>query len=118
MKSKIVRTRYTWLAYAMLGFFAYMQASLGPIMPFLRDELGLNYSIAGLHVSMLALGMSIAGMTTDRISARIGRYRTFWLGGAGMCLGGLLLIVARLPLLTLTASLIMGLLGGFTLIMI
>lgn len=34
--SAFVRDRFTWLAYIMLGYFAYLQAALGPALPFLR----------------------------------------------------------------------------------
>jgi MFS family permease len=118
MTKHIVRSSYTWLAYAMLGYYAYMQASLGPVMPFLRDELKFSYSVAGLHISLFALGMSIAGFTGERVIARIGRYWTFWLGSFGMLIGALIFVLARTPVLTITASFIMGLIGSYTLIMI
>lgn len=118
MTSKIARSSYTWLAYVMLGFFSYMQASLGPLMPFLREELNLTYRVAGLHISFFALGMSIAGFTGERVVARLGRYNTFWLGGAGMCIGAVIFVLVGIPALTITASLIMGLLGGYVVIMV
>lgn len=114
----ITRTRFTWLAYGMLGFFAYNQASMGPLMPFVRDELALNYTLTGLHLSMFALGMSIAGRFGDAFAQRLGRYRLFWGGGAGMAFGALLLTGGQTVLLTLLGSFCMGLLGNFTLIMV
>ena len=118
MTANIIRSSYTWLAYGMLGFYAYMQASLGPAMPFLREELNLSYTVAGLHISLFALGMSIAGFTGERITARLGRYWTFWLGGLGMVIGAIILVSVHIPVLTLSASFVMGLLGTYTLIMI
>lgn len=53
-----VRVRFTWLAYLMLGYYSYLNSTLGPILPFLRSELELSYSLAGLHVSAFALGLS------------------------------------------------------------
>jgi hypothetical protein len=44
-----VRTRFTWLAYILLGYYAYLQASVGPLMPFLRSELHMSYTLEGLH---------------------------------------------------------------------
>jgi fucose permease len=118
MTANIMRSSYTWLAYCMLGYYAYMQASLGPVMPFLREELNLSYSVAGLHISMFALGMSIAGFTGERVTARLGRYWTFWLGGLGMVIGAIIFVLVHIPVLTITASFIMGLIGTYALIMI
>ncbi|MFN8531064.1 MAG: MFS transporter [Anaerolineae bacterium] len=89
------RDRFTWLAYFLLAYFAVMQAALGPLMPFLRAELDLNYTTAALHVSAFALGMIVAGATGERLAHRMGRRRLFWLGGGGMALGALGLILAR-----------------------
>src|SRR5689334_24081960 len=58
------RDRLTWLAYAMLGWFAYLQAAPGLIVPHLRDELHLSYSTGGLHVAAWAGGSVIAGLVT------------------------------------------------------
>lgn len=118
MTAKIIRSPYTWLAYSMLGYYAYMQASLGPVMPFLREELNLNYSVAGLHISLFALGMSIAGFTGEHVTARLGRYWTFWLGGLGMLIGAVIFVLVKIPILTITASFIMGLIGTYALIMV
>jgi MFS transporter, DHA1 family, inner membrane transport protein len=84
----------------------------------LREELNLSYSVAGLHISMFALGMSIAGFTGERVTARLGRYWTFWLGGLGMVIGAVIFVLVHIPALTITASFIMGLIGTYTLIMI
>jgi hypothetical protein len=37
-----VRTPSTWLAYLLVGYFMYVQASLGPVIPFLREDLSLG----------------------------------------------------------------------------
>ena len=52
-----LRDRFTWLAYLMLAYFAYLQAVLGPLVPFLRDELHLSYTVSGLHLSAFSIGM-------------------------------------------------------------
>jgi hypothetical protein len=44
-----VRTRFTWLAYILLGYYSYMQSSVGPLMPFLSTELHISYTVEGLH---------------------------------------------------------------------
>ncbi len=110
------RDRFTWLAYLMLAYFAYQQATLGPLMPFLRDELKLNYTITGLHLSAFALGMTLAGLVGDAVVRRWGRRRAFWGGGAGMALGAIAFVLGRHPALTIAAALLMGAPGTLLLI--
>ncbi len=112
------RDRFTWLAYGMLAFFAYLQAAWGPTIPFLREELGLSYTVAGFHTSALALGMMVAGALGDRLARRLGRRTLFWGGGLGMALGGALLTAATHPALTIASAAAMGLLGGLLLVMV
>ena len=52
-----IRDRFTWTAYILLGYFAYLQGLQGPIMPFLRQELQLSYVIGTMHLSISAIGM-------------------------------------------------------------
>jgi MFS family permease len=118
MSALFVRDRFTWLAYWMLAYFAYMQAALGPLVPFLRDELNLSYTLGGLHLSAFSAGMVLAGTIADRLVDRWGRWRVFWVGGAGMGIGALLLILAQHVALTITGSFLMGLPGTCTLILI
>jgi hypothetical protein len=54
-------TPSTWLAYLLVGYLMYVQASLGPILPFLREDLSLGYGAAGLHFGAFALGVLFTG---------------------------------------------------------
>jgi fucose permease len=116
--SPFIRDRFTWLAYLMLAYFAYLQAVLGPLVPFLRDELHLSYTVSGLHLSAFSVGMVLAGFTIDPLIQRWGRRVVFWGGGAGMAAGALLLVVGHHVALTITGSLVMGLPGTYLLILI
>lgn len=118
MTQAFIRDRFTWLAYLMLGYYAYTQATLGPLVPFLRDELKINYTIAGLHLSAYAVGMFTAGLTGDRLARRLGRPILFWGGGAGMALGAVLLTLGHHPAITVGSTLLMALLGSYLLVMI
>src|SRR5690242_21454742 len=69
----------TWVAYAMLAWFAYLQASPGLVVPHLRDELHMSYSAGGLHVAAFAAGSLIAGLVSARAERTTGRKRLFWL---------------------------------------
>lgn len=118
MTPPFMRDRFTWLAYITLAYYAYLQACLGPLVPFLRTELDLSYTLAGLHTSAFAFGLLLAGLTTDRLEARIGRTAVFILGGAGMALGALSVIVAQSSVLTIAGAFLMGYLGAWLLITI
>jgi predicted MFS family arabinose efflux permease len=113
-----IRDRFTWLAYLMLAYFAYLQAVLGPLVLFLRDELHLSYTVSGLHLSAFSVGMVLAGFTIDGLIRRWGRRVIFWGGGAGMGVGALLLVVGHHVALTIAGSLVMGLPGTYLLILI
>ena len=52
------------MAYLLLAYFAYLVSILGPILPFLREQLRLTYAGVSLHLSALAAGEIAAGMRT------------------------------------------------------
>ena len=113
-----VRDRFTWLAYFMLAYYAYLPATLGPLMPFLRTELNLSYTTAGLHLSAYAFGMILAGLTGDHLAQKWGRRLVFWTGGVGLTLGALGLALSSQVILTITSALMMGWVGTFLLVII
>ncbi len=116
--ARISHDRFTWLAYLLLGYYAYLQAALGPAMPFLRNDLHINHTVGSLHVSAFALGMIVAGLVGDRLARRYGRRRIFWGGAVGMALGAVCLALARTAALTIPAALLMGAFGSLLLILI
>ncbi|OKH60825.1 hypothetical protein NIES2130_01715 [Scytonema sp. HK-05] len=111
-KTSFIRDRFTWLAYFMAAYFSYLQAALGPLMPFLRDELGISYTVGGLHFSAFALGMILAGLISARMTQKWGRNFTFWGGAIGLSAGALCLALSHQVALTITSALLMGLLGS------
>lgn len=113
-----VRNRFTWFAYLMLGYYAYLQAVISPAMPFLGEELTLSFTMRALHLSVFALGMMLAGWTADRIAARLSRRVTFWVGSFGIAVGAVGLATATTPALTIASAFVMGVLGSLLLVMI
>lgn len=111
--SLFVRDRFTWLTYVIFGYFAYMVISLGPILPFLREDLGLSYAAGGLHLSLLSGGGVVAGFYGDRLIGRVGRATMLLAGGSGMAAGALLLATGGHIVLTLAGVLLMGMFGTF-----
>lgn len=106
------RDRFTRLAYLLVAVLTYLQASWGPLMPFLRDELHLSYTTAGLHFSAFAVGMILAGVSSRYVNQKWGGRCAIWAGAAGLTVGVLLLIISHTVMLTLGSALLMGLLGS------
>ncbi len=118
MNKPFRRDQLTWLAYGMLAYFSYMQSSLGPIMPFLREELNLSYTVGGLHVTAFALGMIVSGLIGAQIANRLGRSLTFWGGALGLAASGLLFLFSPNEWVSIPSTFLMGLLASFFLAMI
>ena len=112
------RDSFTWLAYVMLAYYAFLQSSLGPLMPFLAAQLNMSYTVRGLHLSAFALGMMLAGTMADRAARRLGRRRVFWGGGVGMALAALALTTAGTSVVSIACAFLMGFIGSFLLVMI
>src|SRR3712207_6316197 len=93
----------------------YVQASLGPVLPFLREDLSLGYGTAGLHFGAFALGVLFTGLLGDRPVRLLGRRRTLWVGAVGMAAGVVGLAVANGALASLSATLIAGFCGSLLL---
>lgn len=110
-RATFTRDRFTWVAYLLLGYYAYYLNAPGVAMPLLRADLALSYTVGGLHVSALALGMVVAGFVTARLVRHYGRRAVIWGGSSGMTLGALLFSVGRHPALTLPAIAFMGFAG-------
>lgn len=113
-----IRYRFAWLAYAGLFVFAYLQVILSPIMPFLREELSLSYTLGGLHATMFAAGSVIASFISPMLIRRLGRHQVFWWGITGMFVGALLLASAPHVVFTLSSVLLMAIAGVAAMVII
>lgn len=111
MQKTFTRDTQTWFSYFMLAFYGYMLNILGPLTPYLRDELNINYTTAGFHFSAFAVGMLLSGLFGERLQKKWGYTKTIWLSAAGMAAGSLLFITARTITLTIPGTFLMGLLG-------
>ncbi|SFC50902.1 Fucose permease [Nocardioides terrae] len=109
------RDRLTWVAYLLLSWFAFLQAAPGLVIPHLRHELHMSYSVGGLHVAAFATGSTVAGLLSERIERRLGRRPLLWWSAAVMALGAVGLTAGRSPLATVGSVLVMGLGGGLLL---
>jgi fucose permease len=102
------RDRQTWTTYGVFALLGFVQSSLGPILPSLRQQFHLSYAVGGLHLSAFAAGALVAGVTIPRIAARIGLRRLLWAATCGMGAGCLLLVAGRSAAATLLATGIVG----------
>jgi MFS family permease len=112
------RDRFTWLIYLFLAFYGYCLNVLGPITPFLKDELGLSYTVSSLHFTAFAVGILLVGLGGHVPIRRLGRWRSLWIGAAGMSLGALLLAAGRTPVITIGAAFLMGAIGSLILALV
>jgi fucose permease len=115
MHRTLHRDRFTWLAYLALAFYAYFLNILGPITPFLKDELNLSYTVSSLHFTAFAVGILLIGTGGHLLIQRIGRNHSLWIGMVGISLSVLILLAGRNPVLTIGASFLMGLIGSLIL---
>ncbi len=106
-----LRTRRTWQAYLTISYYSYLLNSLGPLTPFLREELNLSYTVASFHFSAYALGIILTSLVLNLLVQRFGARRMVWVGVFGIALGTLLLIAGRSPAVTVAGAFSMGLLG-------
>jgi fucose permease len=112
------RDRPTWLAYGFLAFYSYFINGLGPITPFLKDELGLSYTVSSLHFSAFAAGMLLIGLAGNRVIGRAGRWPAAWIGAFGISASTVVLLTGRSPVVTVGASFVMGLVGTLILVVV
>src|SRR5512132_3711710 len=95
------RDRFTWLAYLSLAFYGYFLNVLGPITPFLKDELRLSYTVSSYHFTAFAVGILLVGFWGHLPIQWIGRWRSLWIGMAGISLSAALLLLGRNPIITI-----------------
>ena len=112
------RDRFTWLSYFLFGIYVYFLNILGPITPFIKDELHLSYTVSSFHFSAFAVGMLVVGVAGNLVVERLGRFRALWLGLFGASLSALILLVGKDPIVTIAASFVMGTIGSLVLAII
>ena len=115
MTNSFHRDRFTWLAYFFLAFYGYFLNVLGPITPFLKEELHLSYTVSSLHFTAFAVGILLIGLGGHTVIQRVGRWHALWLGAGGISVSALLLLAGRTPAITIGAAFCMGLVGSLIL---
>ena len=109
------RDRFTWVAYVLLAYFAYLQAAPGLVLAYLRDELGISYAVAGLHLSAFSACAIVAGLLSAWLESVLGRVRLLWFAAALMGAGAVGLTAGSVAAVTIGSVGLMGLGGGLLL---
>jgi MFS family permease len=110
------RDRFTWTAFGALFAFGYLNAVLGPALPFVRSVEHISYLVASLHQVAFAVGGGLAGWLSAGERIPIGRQTMIAGGLTGAALAGLAFGYGDTTPVTIAAALLMGLLATLALI--
>ena len=110
------RDAFTWTAFGALFAFGYLNAVLGPSLPYIRSVEGISYLVGALHQVAYAVGGGVAGalFAGDRIA--FSRRAVIAGGLAGAALAGLAVGYGDTASITIAGALLMGLLATAALI--
>jgi MFS family permease len=110
------RNAFTWTAFGALFAFGYLNAVLGPALPYLRSVEGISYLVGALHQVAYAIGAGIAGTLSARDHLPFGRRSVIAAGLAGAGLAALSVGYGNAAPITIAGALLMGMLGTLALI--
>lgn len=110
------RTTFTWTAFGALFAFGYLNAVLGPALPYLRAVEGISYLTGALHQVAYAVGGGLAGLLSARGLLAFDRRSLIGAGLIGAGLAGLAVGYGDTAPITIAGALLMGLLGTLALI--
>lgn len=103
-----VRDPQTLAVYALLAVLTSGYGIIGPLMPFLRADLGLSFTEGSYHTVALAIGTNIVGLFGQRIVLALGRRGAVALNLILLVLAQILLAQATSLWMSLAASLLFG----------
>lgn len=110
------RNRFTWTAFGALFAFGYLNAVLGPSLPYIRSAEGISYIVGAAHQAAIAAGGGMAGLLSTRDRLPLGRRPAIAGGLGGAALAGLAVGYGDTPAVTIAAALLMGCLATLALI--
>ena len=97
--------------YSFIVVGAYFSV-IGSVMPMMREEYGLDYSISGIMMSALSVGYLVAGATVDIIGRRFGKKKTYIVFHIFLLIGLTLMMLVSNAGMLLFAAAIAGLSRG------
>jgi MFS family permease len=110
------RDSFTWAAFGALLAFGFLNAELGPALPYLRAAEHISYLVAALHQAAFAVGGGVAGLLAMRSQGRRDRGATIRLTLAGAGLAALGVGYGDQVLITVPAALVVSMLATSALI--
>lgn len=110
------RDGFTWAAFAALAAFGFLNAILGPALPYLRSVEHISYLVGALHQVAFAVGGGLAGLLAVYAQGHLGRAATIRLGLAGAALAGIGIGYGNHAAVTIAAALLVSLLATAALI--
>ena len=110
------RDRVTWGSYVMLALLTLQVTLIGPIMPFLRAEMGLSYAEGALHTSVFAIGMMVSGFICGPVERRLGRKAAVSLSALSLAAGFSCIVLAPAASVSIIAAGFMGLVGSMVVV--
>lgn len=98
----------------MLAHFSHhlLTALPAPLLPFIRDEFGLDYTRSGLVISAFSLSYGFSQLPGGWLADRIGRRLLITIGISGVALAGLLIGLSQTYLMMIIFLVLMGMVGG------
>ena len=110
------RDAFTWTAFAALFAFGYVNAVLGPSLPYIRSVEHISYVVAALHQVAFAVGGGIAGVVSAGDPVSLSRRTTIAGGLGGAAVAALAVGYGNAAPVTIAAALLMGLAATLALI--
>src|SRR4051812_6655447 len=110
------RDRMTWAVFGALFAFGFINAVLGPALPYLRASEHVSYLVGALHQAAYAVGGGLAGLLAAGDRRPLSRTPVIAAGLAGAGLVGLAVGYGGTPAITIAAALVMSLLATSALI--
>ncbi|MFP4362698.1 MAG: MFS transporter [Spirochaetia bacterium] len=106
------RDNITWLSYALITFFAFFEASIGPVIPFIQEQLNLSHSIAGAHMSLFAVGIVFGSWASSILTRKHNRQRIIFVFLLLFSVSIISFTISLHFFITLSASFFMGTFGA------
>jgi MFS family permease len=110
------RDRTTWSAFGALFAFGFLNAVLGPALPYIRAVEHISYLVGSLHQVAFAVGGGLAGLLAAHERRSLGRRTVIATGLIAAALAGLAVGYGRSPAVTIAGAMLMSLLGTSALI--
>jgi fucose permease len=110
------RDAVTWAAFGALFAFGFLNAVLGPALPYIRATEGISYIVGALHQAAYAVGGGLAGLLAARERFAISRAAAIAAGLTGAALAAAAIGYGDAAAITITGALIMSLLATSALI--